>query len=105
MRRIDESWRNSPCVPQIIHRSVTQRTSKKVLDMISTIAATLFLTAITLAIWTMVHTLRTHADQIAALYRDASAVPPLPRQARTVHDVRRPVKVSPLRPSSLRAAA
>ena len=75
------------------------------MEMVSTIAAALFLTAITLAVWTIAHTLRTHAHQIAALYGKPSSVPGLATKTRRVNDVRRPVKVSPLRPASLRAAA
>tara|TARA_B100000953_G_scaffold101676_1_gene83436 strand:+ start:1405 stop:1626 length:222 start_codon:yes stop_codon:yes gene_type:complete len=73
--------------------------------MVSTIAAALFLTAISLAVWTIAHTLRSHAGQIAALYGKQSSVPALSMKARRVNDVRRPVKVSPLRPASHRAAA
>ena len=92
-------------VPHIIHRSVTQQTSKEVTEMVSTIAAALFLTAISLAVWTIAHTLRTHASQIAALYGKQATVPGLSTKARRNNDVRRPVKISPLRPASQRAAA
>jgi hypothetical protein len=74
--------------------------------MVSTIAATLFISAMILAIWSMAWTVRAHAVQIMALLvpeRPASVMIAKPRKASS--QVRRPVKVSPLRRSSLRAAA
>ncbi len=73
--------------------------------MVSTIAALLFFTAISLAFWTIAQTLRTHAGQIAALLGEGTHVTALPVTARRCNDTRRPVSVTPLRRSSLRAAA
>ena len=78
--------------------------------MVSTIAALLFVSAISLAFWAIAHTLYIHAGQIADLvYAPKSAGPlctaPLPATGRRGSDIRRPVSVTPLRRSSLRAAA
>ncbi len=73
--------------------------------MVSTIAALLFLTAISLAFWAIGNTLYTHAGQISGLMSDVKSVPSLPVAMRRCSDIRRPVSVTALRRSSLRAAA
>lgn len=72
--------------------------------MVSTIAVLLFSTATCLAVWAIAGTLHAHAGQIARVMGKAKPLP-LPAAPRLNADFRRPVSVTPLRRSSLRAAA